>query len=191
MKKPIKDKYEKLGAYHWRDYAMGHPKFFSNTMEAFYRGHANYIVRDFNKRKKGTVLDVGCGDGLITCMLRWSGWDIKGIDISEKGIELANMKCPTVEFELKDIFKEKGKFDYILASEIIEHLPNPDEFLEKIKNLFTKEAMITTPDRVFHEKPDPYHFIEYNKQEFANLLKKHFSQVQIETNGVHLYAWVS
>ena len=191
MKKPTEDKYERLGAYHWRDYALGHPKFFSNTMEAFYRGHVNYILRDFNSRKKGSVLDVGCGDGLIACVLRWSGWDMEGIDLSKKGIGLARLKCPTVDFGVEDIFKKTGRYDYVLASEIIEHLPNPEEFLQKIKALFTKEALITTPNKIYHEKLEPEHFIEYNEQEFLNLLKKHFSKVQVETNGVHLYAWVS
>ena len=186
----MKDKYEKLGDYHWKDYGRGHPKLYGNVIEVLYRSHVNYITRDFSKRKKGTILDVGCGDGLITCILRWDGWNIEGIDISEKAIEIATKKCPTVEFKVKDIFDEKRQFDYLLASEIIEHLPNPIEFLQKIKKLFKRESLITTPNRIYHEKPDPYHFKEYNEKEFLLLLKKHFSKVQIEANGTHLYAWV-
>lgn len=82
------------------------------------------------------------------------------------------------------------QFDYLLSSEVIEHLPNPDEFLQKIKGLFRKEALITTPKRDYYKQPDLYHFKEYSIFEFESLLEKYFKSFQIRASEYHLYGWV-
>src|SRR3990167_1078769 len=60
-------KYETLGDYHHREYA-------ANTI---YAAHARRVRNWITEHR---VLDVGCGDGLITCLLRDKGHDVEGID---------------------------------------------------------------------------------------------------------------
>ena len=174
------DKYERLGAYHWDSYKN----------DPVYRAHVDYIVENWEKRPRGTLLDVGCGDGLISCLLAEKGFEVKGIDIEKEGVRLAQRKCSSVAFEVKDVFEINEQFDYLLASEVIEHLPNPNEFLQKIKDLFRKEALITTPKRNYYKELDPYHFREYSIFEFESLLEKYFKSVQVQASEYHLYAWV-
>ena len=174
------DKYKILGAYHWDSY--------KNELE--YRTHVDYIVENWKKRSKGTLLDVGCGDGLISYFLAESGFKVKGIDIESEGVKLAKRKCSSVIFEVKDVFNINEQFDYLLSSEVIEHLSNPDEFLQKIKGLFVKEALITTPNKNYYSDPDRYHLREYCIYEFENLLKKHFLIFHIYSTKYHLYAWI-
>ena len=174
------DKYKRLGAYHWDSY--------ENNLE--YKTHVDYIVENWEKRPKGTLLDVGCGDGLISCFLAESGFKVKGIDVESEGIKLAKRKCLSVVFKVKDIFNINEQFDYLLASEVIEHLSNPDGFLQKIKGLFRKEALVTTPNKDYYKHIDPYHMKEYNIYEFENLLKKYFRTFQIKHTQYHLYAWI-
>jgi len=174
------DKYKRLGAYHWDSY--------KNNLE--YKTHVDYIVENWKKRSKGTLLDVGCGDGLISCFLAESGFKVKGIDIESEGIKLAKRKCLSVVFKVKDVFNINEQFDYLLASEVIEHLSNPDEFLQKIKGIFRKEALVTTPNKDYYKHIDPYHMKEYNIYEFENLLKKYFKIFQVQKSDYHLYGWV-
>ena len=175
------DKYKRLGAYHWDSYKN----------DPVYRTHVDYIVENCKKKPRGTLLDVGCGDGLISCFLAEKGFKIKGIDIENEGIRLAQSKCSSVVFEVKDVFDVKEQFDYLLASEVIEHLYNPDEFLQKIKALFRKEALITAPKRDYYKQLDPYHFREYSIFEFESLLEKYFKSFQVRASEYHLYAWIS
>jgi len=171
-------KYEERGAYHWQDYE-------SNP---FYKQHVDYVV-DCLKGKSGLLLDVGCGDGLISSILtQW--FDVWGVDISEKAIELAKEKNKVAHFQVKDVYDMAGGFDYLLASEVIEHLPDPDKFLKHIKGLFEKEALITTPNKTVRKTIDPHHFREYTKDELRELLRKHFDTVQIDKRGYNLYAHV-
>ena len=175
------DKYEKLGAYHWDSYII----------DSIYKKHVNYIIKSFKRKPKGNILDIGCGDGFISCFLAKIGFSVKGIDIEKTGIKLAQEKCPFVSFEVEDLLRVSKQYDYLLASEVIEHLPNPDEFLLKINRILKKEALITTPKKNYYKQPDPYHIREYNIYEFEKLLKKYFRIFQIESSEEHLYAWIS
>ncbi len=174
------DKYERLGAYHWDSYKN----------DPVYRSHVDYIIENWKKRPRGTLLDVGCGDGLISCFLAEKGFEVKGIDIENEGIRLAQRKCASVAFEVKDIFDVSEQFDYLFASELIEHLSNPDEFLQKIKGLFRREALITTPNKDYYKQPDPHHFREYSIFEYESLLEKYFKSFQVQSSQHHLYAWI-
>ncbi len=176
------DKYRKYGAYHWGSY-------YKNPL-GLYKIYVNYILDNFKEKPKGSLLDVGCGDGLISYLLAENGFKVKGIDIEAEAIRLAQEKNPLGDFEVKDIFEVGDPFNYLLASEVIEHLPNPDEFLQKIKCLFRKEALITTPNKNYYKQPDPYHLREYTIYEFESLLEKHFRRFQIQFNKNNLYAWI-
>jgi len=174
------DKYDRLGAYHWRCYVD----------DPVYRRHVNYIIDNFKEKLTGSVLDVGCGDGLISCLLAKNGFAVKGIDVEKEGIRLGQQKCPSVDFEVKDVFDVNEQFHYLLASEVIEHLSCPDAFLRKVKELTTKEALITTPKRNYYKQPDPHHVREYSICEFESLLEKYFETFQIQSNEHHMYAWI-
>jgi len=155
-----------------------------------YRKHVNYILKEFGKRKRGTLLDVGCGDGLISCLLSKKGFKVKGIDIEGEAIRLAKEKCKSVDFDARDVFGISGDFDYLVSSEVIEHLQNPDEFLEKISGIFRKEALITTPKRDYYKEICSYHFKEYSIFEFENIIEKYFNNFEVYLSDHHLYAWI-
>jgi len=174
------DKYGRFGVYHWESY----------DNDPIYRKHVNYIIEGFKKKSRGSLLDVGCGDGLISHFLAEIGFKVKGIDVEPEAIKLAQRKSSLSSFEVLDIFEVDERFDYLLASEVIEHLPNPDDFLKKVKELFTREALVTTPKRDYYKDPDPYHVREYSFFEFESLLRRHFRSFRVEASEYNLYAWI-
>jgi SAM-dependent methyltransferase len=63
------------------------------------------------------VLDVGCGTGRTTAPLTERGFDVVGIDISERMIERARTLLPDVEFRVGDVTDldfDDDEFDYAL-----------------------------------------------------------------------------
>jgi methionine biosynthesis protein MetW len=102
--------------------------------------------------KGSSVLDMGCGDGiLLQHLIKTRSIRGKGMDISEKGIELTRGKG--IEAERADLAREDfritGTYDYIILSEVIEHLPKPEELLKMLKGKFNKNLIITIPNTGF------------------------------------------
>ena len=71
-------KYDIGGAYHWKWYLFNF---------GGYRDFTNGLV-DLVPAP-GRLLDVGCGDGLISYLLFRLGFDVQGLDTSETAIQLA------------------------------------------------------------------------------------------------------
>ena len=77
-----------------------------------------------NRRK---ALDVGCGSGgRIISLLLSEGFEVTGIDVSEKMLGLAKKNHPGVKFVKSDfcVWESSEKFDLIVAWDSIFHLPS-------------------------------------------------------------------
>jgi len=99
-----------------------------------------------------TILDAGCGNGrFMESILKSSpNLKIKGLDFSESEIKTArekNLDVLQADFE-KGIPLSKETFDFIYAGEVIEHLFNPDFFLDELNRVLKKKGhiLITTPN---------------------------------------------
>lgn len=83
----------------------------------------------------GTVLDVGCGNGVISRFIGSHGYNVLGIDVSAKTIENASKlnQLPNVQFQVKSaeaLTAEGTTYDVVICSEVLEHLNQPDKLLE-------------------------------------------------------------
>ena len=101
-----------------------------------YRKPINKCIQDFCKYlpEKAKILDVGCGNGYpISKYLIDSGYQVTGIDISEKMISKAK-ELPG-EFSVCDFmeYASDTKFDAIIAFDSLWHIP-----LELQKDIYNK-----------------------------------------------------
>lgn len=91
------------------------------------------------------ILDIGCGAGTIDFYLASLGYEIKGIDISQKSIVACKESSIILRLEPKLVFqtiefpnkKPEGKFDLIICSEVIEHIFNDEKAVKAIYNLLS------------------------------------------------------
>lgn len=90
-----------------------------------------------------TVLDIGCGTGILVDILNRSGYLVDGIDNSPEAIEFAKSHRKG-NFYLSSIecFKREYKYDIIIATQLIEHLRNPESFLINVKRLLNPGGYI-------------------------------------------------
>jgi len=88
-------------------------------------------VRNYLKGLPGhvdSVLEVGCGFGRMTMVLRqvFPGAHIDAIDISPDMIDQARATVPSVNFQVKSLFDlDSEKYDLVFVSEVLLHIP-PD-----------------------------------------------------------------
>jgi len=104
------------------------------------------IIPRLIRRKNTLVLDVGCNNGLIGReIIRLSQALIDGIDINEEALEEAGKSYRKV-FR-RDLYKSKfeieaEKYDYIIFSDILEHLPRPDLILKDARKYLKDDGRI-------------------------------------------------
>jgi SAM-dependent methyltransferase len=103
------------------------------------------------KRVLGSALDVGCGEGTLCGELRNSGWArVTGVDMSTSRLARARILQPNVEFcdGLEKSSLEKGSVDLAVMDNVIEHVPDPVEQLQKIRRYLREGAslLMITPN---------------------------------------------
>lgn len=115
----------------------------------------NFIIRTLRQKlpTNGKVLDVGCGNGIISMHLGKEGFNVKGIDVSEKAIQKAIASNPlnNVTFEnlsAEELVAKGEKYDAIVCSEVLEHLQDPGELLSKLHQSLTDNGVliVTVPN---------------------------------------------
>lgn len=130
--------------------------------------HLLKIIKDAKNKK---ILDLGCGNGHLIKILKERGYDVYGIDNSNKKLDLARNKCPGRIFKcdleslkLPKEVKEK-RFDIILSTEVIEHLYDPSKLIEVSKKVLKEdgEFIITTPYHGYLKNISIALFDQFNK----------------------------
>ena len=82
---------------------------------------------------RSTLLEIGCGNGRLLQQMSKQGWKCIGIDISPVAVERTRENVPEVsvfQSTLAD-FSTQQSFDMIIMSQVLEHLPDPLESLER------------------------------------------------------------
>lgn len=100
------------------------------------------------QRRYKNILEIGCAEGYLLDKLLQRGIKIDsycGIDIREESITEANKTFPQFNFKVQDfndLSPGHEKFDLIICSQVLEHLTNPQECLNKIKQISAPDTQI-------------------------------------------------
>lgn len=159
------DKYEKHGAYHYKQYLKG----------TKYKGHADKIANWITEKK---VLDVGAGDGVITTLI-----GAEGIENNDKAVSLA--KELGVNVKKGDAYKlpyENNSFDAVLMADVLEHFGEPERALKEAARV-APVLYITTPEKGMVN--DPYHVQEWMRDELPKFMAENGWEIDghVEVRG--------
>ena len=112
------------------------------------------IVNTLNLKNKKrpleniSILDVGCGGGLLSEPMNRLGAQVVGIDASLRNIEVAKLHAKKNNLNIDyycstpEKFETSKKFDVILNMEIVEHVEDVDFFLKSCSNLLKKNGIM-------------------------------------------------
>ena len=89
-----------------------------------------------------TVLDVGCGSGLLSKTLLSKGYNVTVIDNDWKAIEIAKKKG--INGFVADIndWQTDQKFDCIILGDVLEHIDDDKSTLRKIRGMLKPDGCI-------------------------------------------------
>jgi 2-polyprenyl-3-methyl-5-hydroxy-6-metoxy-1,4-benzoquinol methylase len=106
-----------------------------------------------DKNQNKLILDLGCGNGYLVNQLLKEGYNAYGTDASAEGITIARHEYPD-RFYLQDLSTgqlppelRSLRFNTIISTEVIEHLYDPEGFVDFCKQLLPEngELIISTP----------------------------------------------
>lgn len=136
--------------------------------------------------ENGKVLDIGCGDGDTLAQLQKLGWEVFGLDIDSRAVEIATKRGINTQL---GTFREISKypdnyFDAIRLYHVIEHLDDPGLCLSLIRKKLKKngELLIGTPNvksivaflfrSYWYNLDTPRHLFLFSPQTLGKLLDK-------------------
>lgn len=140
-----------------------------------------------NVSEDDIVLDIGCGNGALTFDIAKKAKYVYGIDINPQNIETARAKygADNVTYIIGDAtnYEFNSRFDVIVLSNLLEHIENRIDFLNRIKhltnNFLIRVPMINRDWVVLYKKElglpymsDPTHKTEYTLESFIDELSK-------------------
>jgi 2-polyprenyl-6-hydroxyphenyl methylase / 3-demethylubiquinone-9 3-methyltransferase len=95
-----------------------------------------------------TLLDIGCGGGLLSEPLARLGFTVTGIDPARNNVDvaIAHAERSGVNVDYRKITAEtlqaeKATFDVVLAMEVVEHVPNLGDFVTAATSLVKTGGM--------------------------------------------------
>lgn len=112
------------------------------------------------------VLDVGCGPGAGAARLLEHGYDVTGVDFSDRAVGFAKLMVPAgtfVEADIRGLGQIEGlgaPFDAVWCIEVLEHVPpeDRDAMLSGIRDMLRPggSLVLTTPNPRMHGNPWDY-----------------------------------
>jgi len=115
----------------------------SKKMNDFQNEQADFFISRFNLAGK-KVLEVGCGDGNFLEILVKRGCDAQGNEPSRPFRELALKRGLKVDshFVNEDYKNPDAPFDAIVSREVMEHVPDPINFLRNIRKFLAEDGVV-------------------------------------------------
>lgn len=143
----------------------------------------NYINRLSGLAGK-SVLDVGCGGGILSESMAGMNADVTGIDLSEKALKVARLhllesgkKVNYRKIPVEELAKENPEsFDIVTCMEMIEHVPDPDSVIASCAKLVKPGGWVFLS--TLNRNPKSYLFAVLGAEYLLNMLPR----------GTHDYA---
>jgi ubiquinone/menaquinone biosynthesis C-methylase UbiE len=109
--------------------------------------------------KKDKLLDIACGPGEFTIYIAKQISEVRGVDISDKEIEIANglaheFGLTNVKFDCSDVEKlpyEKESFSIVVCKSAFHHFINPEKVFHEMKRCCISNGKISIQDITTYE----------------------------------------
>lgn len=160
---------------------MSHPKVSILSPDKLIKDHQWDRITEASKFAHGKLFDVGCGEKPYKSIFARKVTKYVGID---KHGNVADIKKDFLEAVISD-----RSYDTVLCTQVLEHTPEPQKFLNKIYRILRKDGILilTVPfTGSLHEEPND--FFRYTQFGLRYLLEKAgFEVVYIKAEG----NWIS
>lgn len=155
----------------------------------------------FTLAKPGSLLDVGCGEGVL--VQRWAqrlgSGRVVGIDLEEESIQAgwAERQAPNLEYrvmEAENLPFADGEFELASAIEVLEHVPDPEHTVSEMARCADRHLLVSVPREPLWRMLNmargaywrelgntPGHLNHWSRKSFIELLSRHGEVVEVRS----------
>lgn len=155
----------------------------------------------FERAAPGTLLDVGCGEGVLTH--QWAAKPgverIVGIDLEDETLQRAweDRQAPNLEYRVmkaENLPFADGEFQVATAIEVLEHVPDPAHTVAEMARVASRHLIVSVPREPLWRMLNmargayikdlgntPGHLNHWSKRSFVQLLSRHGEVVEART----------
>jgi SAM-dependent methyltransferase len=148
----------------------------SGTTSTLRNDFADFALEMTEKHGVGRVLDIACNDGSQLDAFKELGWQTVGIDPAKNLFPVSSIRHEVYCDFLNESHLTLGKFDIVVAQNVLAHTDNPLEFLKIAAKLGTNIYIQTSQahmvfenqfDTIYHE-----HLSFFSEKSMAFLAKR-------------------
>ncbi|MFH1692601.1 MAG: class I SAM-dependent methyltransferase [Candidatus Omnitrophota bacterium] len=148
------------------------------------------IAKLFSTFPKGRVLDLGAGSGMFSNRLQQMGFDVVAVDLRPEHFDFKS----SVSFQACDITNPlpfgENSFEYILLTEVIEHLKNPSGALIQINRLLKRGGFLVLSTPNILSLKSRFRFLrEGNFEYFREPPLDQAASFGVKAGDIHRVAW--
>ena len=162
-------------------------------------GFERTLGRLFDQAAPGSVLDVGCGEGILTAQWaqRLGTGRVVGIDLEDPKLESewaarqgGNLEFRAIRAEQKLPF-DADEFELVAAIEALEHIPEPERAIAEMARVARRHLLVSVPQeplwRILNVARGAYlrelgntpgHVNHWSKRAFVRVLERHGQVVE-------------
>lgn len=156
----------------------------------------DYILKHSNGLFGKTILDIGCGGGLLTESMSREGAKVVGLDMSPDLILIAKTHALTqnlsIHYTLETIeshaLTHSNHYDIVTCMEVLEHVPDPLSIIKACAQVIKKDGSIffSTLNRTFKS----WLFVIIGAEYILNLIPKGTHKFQKFITPSELLNWI-
>jgi 2-polyprenyl-3-methyl-5-hydroxy-6-metoxy-1,4-benzoquinol methylase len=162
------------------------------------RGFQTTLEELFVRAAPHSILDVGCGEGVLTAQWarRVGDGRVVGIDLEDEKLraEWETRQVPNLEYRTmaaENLPFEAGEFDLAAAIEVLEHVPDPEHTVAEMARCASGHLLVSVPREPLWRGLNmargaylkelgntPGHLNHWSKRSFVRLLSRHGDVVE-------------
>ena len=172
------DKFSRLASKWWDPHSEFKPLHDINPLRL------DYIEKIAGALSGKTIVDIGCGGGILSESMAVRGAKVTGIDLADKPLKVAKLHLLEsghhVDYQLisaEDLAQQRPhQFDVVTCMEMLEHVPDPSSTVKACAQLVKPGGKVFFS--TINRNPKAYLFAVIGAEYILNLLPK----------GTHEYA---